>query len=86
MTNIGLSLSRSANERTLSSGKKTILPDDVFEALDDIEYSQFRDRLQAEFKSTFLLAHSYYSYIRPVSPSYEETRREREVMFVKQYH
>ncbi|KAK8083517.1 hypothetical protein PG996_002298 [Apiospora saccharicola] len=43
-------LANAANERTLSSGKKTILPDDVFEALDDIEYGQFRDRLQAEFK------------------------------------
>ncbi|KAK7923145.1 hypothetical protein PG985_007216 [Apiospora marii] len=42
-------LANAANERTLSSGKKTILPDDVFEALDDIEYGQFRDRLQAEF-------------------------------------
>ncbi|KAK6842656.1 hypothetical protein PG987_003516 [Apiospora arundinis] len=43
-------LASAANERTLGSGKKTILPDDVFEALDDIEYSQFRERLQAEFK------------------------------------
>ncbi|KAK8140473.1 hypothetical protein PG984_000539 [Apiospora sp. TS-2023a] len=43
-------LANAANERTMSSGKKTILPDDVFEALDDIEYGQFRDRLQAEFK------------------------------------
>ncbi|KAK8125714.1 uncharacterized protein PG998_001473 [Apiospora kogelbergensis] len=43
-------LASAANERTLASGKKTILPDDVFEALDEIEYSQFRDRLQAEFK------------------------------------
>ncbi|KAK8048587.1 hypothetical protein PG994_010317 [Apiospora phragmitis] len=43
-------LASAANERTLSSGKKTILPDDVFEALEDIEYSQFRDQLQAEFK------------------------------------
>ncbi|KAK8090062.1 hypothetical protein PG997_005023 [Apiospora hydei] len=43
-------LASAANEQTLHSGKKTILPDDVFEALDQIEYGQFRDRLQAEFK------------------------------------
>ncbi|KAK8042061.1 hypothetical protein PG993_006584 [Apiospora rasikravindrae] len=43
-------LASAANEQTLHSGKKTILPDDVFEALDSIEYGQFRERLQAEFK------------------------------------
>lgn len=41
----------SANEFTVSSGKKTIMPADVFKALDDIEYGFMRDKLEAEFAS-----------------------------------
>lgn len=44
-------LSNAANELTQLSGKKTIMPADVFRALDDIEYGFMRDRLEAEFAS-----------------------------------
>ncbi|KAI0160928.1 histone-fold-containing protein [Hypoxylon sp. FL1284] len=43
-------LANAANERTMGSGKKTIMPDDVFSALADIEYPFFREPLEAEFK------------------------------------
>ncbi|GAB1311098.1 DNA polymerase epsilon subunit D [Madurella fahalii] len=42
-------LANSANEFTVSSGKKTIMPADVFKALDDIEYGFMREKLEAEF-------------------------------------
>lgn len=47
-------LANAANEITLMSGKKTIMPPDVFRALDDVEYGFMRDRLEAEFASMFL--------------------------------
>ncbi|KAM0814608.1 hypothetical protein AB5N19_00398 [Seiridium cardinale] len=43
-------LANAANERTMNSNKKTIMPPDVFEALDDIEYPEFKDLVQQEFK------------------------------------
>ncbi|KAI1410863.1 histone-fold-containing protein [Hypoxylon sp. FL1857] len=43
-------LANAANEKTLNSNKKTIMPADVFEALEDIEFEFMRDRLEAEFK------------------------------------
>ncbi|KAJ8105938.1 hypothetical protein ONZ43_g7232 [Nemania bipapillata] len=43
-------LANAANEHTLGNNKKTIMPGDVFAALDDIEFPFFRDRLEAEFK------------------------------------
>ncbi|KAI0882807.1 histone-fold-containing protein [Annulohypoxylon maeteangense] len=43
-------LANAANEKTLSSNKKTIMPADVFDALDDIEFEFMRERLEAEFK------------------------------------
>ncbi|KAI1840175.1 hypothetical protein JX266_013628 [Neoarthrinium moseri] len=43
-------LANAANERTLGSNKKTIMPAEVFEALDDIEYPEFRETVQKEFK------------------------------------
>lgn len=36
----------------MGSNKKTIMPADVFDALDDIEYPEFKDLVQLEFKST----------------------------------
>jgi hypothetical protein len=45
-------LGSSANERTVNANKKTIMPPDVFEALDDIEYPEFKELVQQEFKST----------------------------------
>ncbi|KAK3362735.1 histone-fold-containing protein [Lasiosphaeria hispida] len=42
-------LASNANEFTLSSNKKTIMPADVFKALDEIEYGFMRERLEAEF-------------------------------------
>ncbi|OTB19708.1 hypothetical protein K445DRAFT_313493 [Daldinia sp. EC12] len=43
-------LANAANEHTQNSNKKTIMPADVFAALDDIEFPFFRERLEAEFK------------------------------------
>ncbi|KAI0538288.1 histone-fold-containing protein [Xylaria digitata] len=43
-------LANAANEHTLNNNKKTIMPGDVFTALDDIEFPFFRERLEAEFK------------------------------------
>lgn len=42
----------SANERTLNANKKTIVPADVFEALDEIEFGFLKEPLEAEFAST----------------------------------
>ncbi|KAK3394777.1 hypothetical protein B0H63DRAFT_461922 [Podospora didyma] len=42
-------LANAANESTLSSNKKTIMPADVFKALDDIEFGFMRPKLEAEF-------------------------------------
>jgi hypothetical protein len=41
----------SANENTVAAGKKTILPADVFKALDDTEFSFLKGPLEAEFAS-----------------------------------
>lgn len=41
----------SANEFTVASNKKTIMPADVFKALDEIEYGFMREKLEAEFAS-----------------------------------
>ncbi|KAI1635183.1 hypothetical protein F4809DRAFT_615258 [Biscogniauxia mediterranea] len=43
-------LASAANEHTQNSNKKTIMPADVFEALEDTEFSFLRERLEAEFK------------------------------------
>lgn len=42
-----------ANEVTTLQNKKTIMPADVFRALDDIEYGFMRERVEAEFASAF---------------------------------
>lgn len=47
----------SANENTVAAGKKTILPADVFKALDDTEFSFLKEPLEAEFASTFAKPH-----------------------------
>ncbi|KAI0014540.1 histone-fold-containing protein [Xylariomycetidae sp. FL0641] len=43
-------LANAANEHTMGANKKTIMPNDVFEALEDIEFPFLRERLEAEFK------------------------------------
>ncbi|KAI0406781.1 histone-fold-containing protein [Xylaria palmicola] len=43
-------LANASNEHTLNNNKKTIMPADVFAALEDIEFPFFRERLEAEFK------------------------------------
>ena len=43
----------SANEFTTSANKKTIMPADVFRALDETEYGFMRERVEAEFASPF---------------------------------
>ncbi|KAI0376253.1 histone-fold-containing protein [Hypomontagnella monticulosa] len=43
-------LANAANEHTQSANKKTIAPADVFDALEDIEFPFFRERLEAEYK------------------------------------
>ncbi|KAJ4417084.1 hypothetical protein N0V82_006366 [Gnomoniopsis sp. IMI 355080] len=42
-------LANAANEVTTLQNKKTIMPADVFRALDDIEYGFMRERVEAEF-------------------------------------
>ncbi|OAQ81649.1 CBF/NF-Y family transcription factor [Purpureocillium lilacinum] len=42
-------LASHANEHTVNAGKKTVLPADVFRALDDTEFSFLREPLEAEF-------------------------------------
>ncbi|KAK1253744.1 hypothetical protein MKX07_001821 [Trichoderma sp. CBMAI-0711] len=42
-------LASHANENTVAAGKKTILPADVFKALDDTEFSFLKGPLEAEF-------------------------------------
>ncbi|KAL2017536.1 hypothetical protein VTK56DRAFT_1970 [Thermocarpiscus australiensis] len=42
-------LANAANEHTVASNKKTIMPADVFKALEEIEYGFMRERLEAEF-------------------------------------
>lgn len=44
-----------ANERTISAGKKTIMPQDVLDALDQVEFGFMRPQLEAEFASELLL-------------------------------
>lgn len=41
----------SANDHTMSMGKKTIAPADVFKALDDVEFGFLKERLEAEYNS-----------------------------------
>ncbi|KAI1383108.1 histone-fold-containing protein [Hypoxylon trugodes] len=43
-------LANAANERTQASNKKTIMPADVFNALETIEFDFMRERLEAEFQ------------------------------------
>lgn len=45
-----------ANEVSALQNKKTIMPADVFRALDDIEYGFMRERVEAEFASAPLLS------------------------------
>ncbi|KIH87178.1 cbf nf-y family transcription factor [Sporothrix brasiliensis 5110] len=42
-------LANAANTLTTNAGKKTIMPADVFAALDDIEFGFMREQLEAEF-------------------------------------
>lgn len=42
-----------ANEFTLASNKKTIMPNDVFKALDELEFGFMRERVEAEFASAY---------------------------------
>ena len=45
----------SANDRAILYGKKTIQPRDVFESLNEIEFSSFLNRCEQETESTLLL-------------------------------
>lgn len=44
----------SANENTMDRNKATIMPEDVFKALHDTEFSFLVDPLKAEYESMFL--------------------------------
>jgi len=48
-----------ANENAASSGRKTISPQDVLKALDDLEFGDFKPRLEAELASSFPLFPSF---------------------------
>lgn len=54
-------MTASANDFTVASNKKTIMPADVFKALDETEFGFMRERLEAEFASMFTLAYLYTS-------------------------
>jgi DNA polymerase epsilon subunit 3 len=41
----------SSNEHASASNRKTITPQDVFNALEDLEFPDFRPRLEAELAS-----------------------------------
>lgn len=41
----------SANENAAASNRKTITPQDVLNALDELEFAEFRPRLEAELIS-----------------------------------
>lgn len=49
-------LASAANEHTKNANKKTIMPADVFSALEDIEFPFLREALEAEFKSMLCYA------------------------------
>jgi hypothetical protein len=44
----------SSNEHASAANRKTITPLDVFNALEDLEFPDFRPRLEAELASQFL--------------------------------
>ena len=46
-------LASTAHDFTLRNNKKTIIAKDVLDAIDLLEFSQFRPRLEAELESTF---------------------------------
>lgn len=56
-------LDDSANDYTMSQGKKTIAPADVFKALEDLEFGFLKERLEAEYNSTFTSPASYLTMI-----------------------
>lgn len=56
---------RRANEHTQRANKKTIMPNDVFDALEDIEFPFLRERLEAEFKSMLSLPPSQSRFCYP---------------------
>lgn len=43
----------SANEHVQNAGKKTVMPADVFQALEDTEFGFLREPLEAEFASAY---------------------------------
>jgi len=45
-----------ANENAANAGRKTISPQDVLKALDDLEFGDFKPRLEAELASSFPLS------------------------------
>lgn len=51
--------SHSANEFTTSANKKTIMPADVFKALEETEYGFMVERVEAEFASPSPLSPSH---------------------------
>jgi hypothetical protein len=67
----------SANERTLNANKKTIMPLDVFDALDEIEYPEFKDLVQQEFKSKWLLPVTYGLPRRTIYSVYIVAQKQR---------
>ena len=49
-------LAGTAHEFTLRTNKKTIAPKDVLEAIDYLEFGEFRARLEAELAGTNILS------------------------------
>ena len=62
-----LTMESSANEHVQNAGKKTVMPTDVFQALEDTEFGFLREPLEAEFASAY---HSHpNSLFLPISSS-----------------
>jgi hypothetical protein len=47
-------LGNSANDHAVSNNRKTVTPQDVLNALEDIEFGDFKPRLEAELASKLI--------------------------------
>lgn len=61
----------SANDFTTGANRKTITPQDVFNAIDEIEYGFMREKLEAEFAS--MHTHAFLLSTRSIPPKSQIT-------------
>jgi len=58
-------LANSANDRAVLANKKTVRPEDVLEALAELEFEGFVGRCERELSSEFLFISIYTTFRRP---------------------